>query len=119
MAKDPAEQAVRIALLEAKLVAADEARGLQAREYERRLTELNHAHARAMEERGTFASRELHDSFEREMRLALVTLEERFTQRVNAVADVIAALSSKVYIGVGIVLAAQVLVFVLIEMFRK
>lgn len=53
---------VRIAVLESRLLAAREAMELQAREYERRLAELNHAHENQAEQNSHFVSRELWES---------------------------------------------------------
>jgi hypothetical protein len=94
------DYAVRIAVLETKLTATDEARKLQAVEYERRLAELNHAHSRTREDRAGLVTRELHDALERELRTSIVTTSQAVDKRINE-------LSSKVYMGIGIVLTAQ------------
>jgi hypothetical protein len=43
--------------------ATEKARALQAKEYERRLAELNHAHQKAVEERGLTVSRVIYEVF--------------------------------------------------------
>ena len=53
------ELLVEIAVLHTKLDSAKEAVNLQAEEYKRRLTELNHAHSRAENTLNTFTPREL------------------------------------------------------------
>jgi hypothetical protein len=50
---------IRIAVLETKLISANEARKLQAEEYERRLTELNHIQATANQDRAKFVTADL------------------------------------------------------------
>jgi hypothetical protein len=57
----------RITRLEAQLQSSDRALEMQAREYERRLGELNHAHARALEAQNTTVTREVYDINKREM----------------------------------------------------
>jgi hypothetical protein len=47
---------------EARFTASESARALQAREYERRLTELNNSHKLAVDERNRVVSREAFDS---------------------------------------------------------
>ncbi len=50
---------VKIAILETEVDNLREAIRLQANEYERRLTELNHAHARATDDRNKFVTTDL------------------------------------------------------------
>jgi hypothetical protein len=52
-------------LIEAEQRAQKEALALQAKEYERRLDELNHAHARALQAAQMSVSRELYESDKR------------------------------------------------------
>jgi hypothetical protein len=61
------ELTVEIAVLKSQL--QDDARALekQAREYERRLGELNHAHARALETAHNYVTRDIHDQINREL----------------------------------------------------
>ena len=59
MSEDSCEHLLKIAVLEAQLAGMKENILLQAKEYERRLTELNHAHARAADDRTKFVSNEL------------------------------------------------------------
>ena len=70
---------------------------LQAREYERRLDELNHAHKIAATKDGTFVSRELHD---REF--------ARVDRDVNTLARFI-------WIGVGIALIGEVFLWLVLS----
>jgi hypothetical protein len=105
---EPNEYSVRIAVLETKLTAADEARALQAREYERRLSDLNHAHAQAEARNANFVRMDIYDAGMKEMRA------------VNGVLrDAIEDVSRKVYIGIGIVLTIQVIIFVVIEVWKR
>jgi hypothetical protein len=53
----------RLTRLEAQLQSSDRALEMQAREYERRLTELNHAHARALEAQAGTVPREVYDDY--------------------------------------------------------
>lgn len=109
------EYAVRIAVLETKLTEADRARILQATEYERRLDVLNHAHQKALEERAAVVSNEKFESGIREVKMLIdsVRVESR---RDRDTTDIrINGLSAKIYTGVGIVIAVQVLVFWAIE----
>ncbi len=50
---------IKIAVLEAELDSLRDAIKLQAQEYERRLTELNHAHSRATDDRNKFVTTDL------------------------------------------------------------
>lgn len=74
----------KVAELEARVElrreATKEALALQAKEYERRLTDLNHAHALALQDKGTFATKE---ATERELRV----LVERIGKLEIAKAD--------------------------------
>src|SRR5437667_5151568 len=56
-----AELRTEIEILKVRLEAANEAKQLQAREYERRLMELNHAHAEQVERNAQYVSREAFD----------------------------------------------------------
>ena len=55
------DESLEIVALREQLQGIREARDLQAKEYERRLGELNHAHARAEASSQHFVPRELHD----------------------------------------------------------
>jgi len=70
---------------------------LQAKEYERRLDELNHAHTKAALRDATFVTRELHD-----VAFARVDREA-------------AALARLVWVGVGIALIGQALLWFVIN----
>lgn len=56
-----------IAVLRTKLCAGDEARKLQASEYERRLTELNHAHKQQLDRNAEYISREAWELYRAEL----------------------------------------------------
>jgi len=58
---------IRIARLEERLKARDEALGLQAAEYERRLALLNHAHEAAQQRDSLFVSTERYDAHESDL----------------------------------------------------
>jgi len=53
--------AIRVAILETQLEAAQMAMKLQAREYERRLDELNHSHAQQVARNANYVGREVWD----------------------------------------------------------
>lgn len=57
---DPGE---RLSVLEERLRGVEKAIQHQAVEYERRLTDLNHAHSRAREDLATYTPREVYDKF--------------------------------------------------------
>lgn len=73
---------------------------LQAREYERRLGELNHAHAQAEQRNQNYVSKEIFDAVIREM-------HQKHDQAVHTIGQKNEALQKIVYIGLGLVLAAQ------------
>lgn len=74
---------------------------LQAREYERRLDELNHSHSLAAERYAQYVSRELHD------------------REFSRVDKDIATLSRIVWIGVGIALIGEILLWAAVNHFTK
>ena len=53
-------------LREQSAVALEKALALQAREYDRRLAELNHAHARALEDKAMFLQKALYEQTQRD-----------------------------------------------------
>jgi hypothetical protein len=110
---------VRIAVLETQLAAAGDARDLQAREYERRLSDLNHAHQQASERNAEFVPRALHDSLERELRTLIKSVDDSMAARLGRISDRVDALSSKVYMGIGIAVTIQVLLFVIVEVWKR
>lgn len=57
------ELTVRIAVLEEKVAAAEREKLLQAREYERRLTDLNHAHEKQVKDQQTYISEDKFNGF--------------------------------------------------------
>jgi hypothetical protein len=113
------EYSVRIAVLETRLHAADEARRLQAAEYERRLDLLNHAHQKALEERTVVVSRELFDAGMRESKLLTETVRTESRRDRDATETRINGLSAKIYTGVGIVMALQVVIYLALEFWKK
>ena len=68
---------------------------LQSNEYSRRLDELNHAHAQATERNASYIPRETH---------------ERDIRRLE---DSISILSRLIFIGVGIAIAGELLIYTL------
>lgn len=58
---------VRIAILETQITNLKENLTIQAREYERRLTDLNHAHAQSVSDKATYMTKELFDSKHEEL----------------------------------------------------
>jgi hypothetical protein len=113
------DYAVRIAVLETLLKKADEARALQAREYERRLQDLNHAHQQAMERNATFVSRELYESGVRELRALAESVRTESRGDRETTAAQIGGLSAKIYTGIGIVLALNAMGFLILEFWRR
>ena len=70
----------RLAVLEERLRGMDRALELQAKEYDRRLHELNHAHEQAVEVQHTYVTEEIHDRDLKAMRdttTALVLAAEK------------------------------------------
>ena len=57
---------VRLAVLEERVANRDDALALQAKEYERRLADLNHAHQLAEEKNRNYVTREVYDGTVRE-----------------------------------------------------
>ena len=54
---------VRIAVLEEKVAASEREKVLQAREYERRLQDLNHAHEKQVRDQATYISEDKFNGF--------------------------------------------------------
>lgn len=79
----------RITRLEERRVADTEARGLQAVEYERRLTALNHAHEKALEVQHTYVTQDKYEdklNAEEEARTtALLRVDEKFDSALTRV----------------------------------
>jgi biopolymer transport protein ExbB/TolQ len=74
---------VEIACIKERLIAGSTALALQAREYERRLEDLNHAHAQAVSVQKTYVTRELHDSIYNELTAKIANLSEKTDQRFS------------------------------------
>lgn len=117
-------------MLEEKVRAEAEAKTLQAAEYERRLTDLNHAHDQAMARNVNYVSRELHDSAIRELTTLVASVRtetlaataknnEQVENNAKTLGQRVDSLSTKVNIGVGIMLTLQVLLFIIIEVVKK
>lgn len=60
---------------------------LQASEYERRLTDLNHAHTRAQEDKETYVNKDVYNATQAELRQLITDLQ----QKMNAVTNVAAS----------------------------
>lgn len=114
----PREYESRIVRLEEKLAAADKAKELQAREYERRLQDLNHAHRQAMERNATFVSREIYDGGIREAHAAINAVKTSFEAMSNSLKKQIDELAARVNQGIGIVLAVQVIGLVILKVWK-
>lgn len=67
-------------LLREKLALIDKALELQAREYDRRLTELNHAKQTAVEERHRVLPREIFDQFQKDSYLYRDSVTRKLTE---------------------------------------
>jgi hypothetical protein len=76
-------------LTETKLKGMDSARDLQAKEYARRLTELNHAHAANLLRNAEFIGKEKFESFEREFRTYKEANDKAVESKAKAVADAV------------------------------
>jgi hypothetical protein len=120
---------VKLAVLEERLLRFEDAKKLQAVEYERRLQSLNHAHDQAVESKANFVSTELHNATLRELRTSVDTVRNetltaaaKVKEQAEADAKVLGvrveALSAKVNIGVGIILTVQVIIFILVQVWR-
>jgi hypothetical protein len=103
------EDIERIRAIEEKLKAQEGALKLQAREYERRLKDLNHAHAKHEQFVAKFPSKleliSVHEKIELRMEALverIATLEGRSMGRFNA--------GSSIYAVVAIVIAALALI---------
>lgn len=59
-----ADVAVRLAVLEERMAGVNVALALQAKEYERRLLDLNHAHEKQVEDQSTYVSLDKFEGFE-------------------------------------------------------
>lgn len=57
---------------------------LQAKEYERRLTDLNHAHDKAMEDRSLFVNKEVYEAAHKELESLITKLQEDMNAVTNS-----------------------------------
>ena len=84
------ELLVEVAVLKSRLNDSKDALNVQAKEYERRLSELNHAHTLAEKRDIQFVSRDLHDR----LHITVGNLENRITaiESKNSVMYAVAAM---------------------------
>lgn len=88
-----------VAVLKEKIVGIERAISKQALEYERRLTELNHAHAQQVARNETYVPRETADANAR-------TITERFNALQKQVSDIDAWKQRVTGIQIGIAIGA-------------
>lgn len=81
---DISDLLVRIAVLEERLKAMGEALRLQAKEYERRLLDLNHAHEKQVEDQRTYVSLDKYEGFEEKMNSWQSTMQIKFASMESA-----------------------------------
>lgn len=77
---------LKLKLVNQKLKFYEKARKLQAKEYERRLAELNHAHVQAREKERDFISLTVYDRDIRELTGKINTLERSESKRLGQMA---------------------------------
>ena len=75
---------IRIAVLETLVVERERAMTLQAKEYERRLEALNHAHEQQVERNTEYVSREIWDAFKRSTDVRFDSTGETNNKRAEA-----------------------------------
>lgn len=97
------DEAVKIAVLEERVRGLDKALLLQASEYERRLDELNHAHAQQVERNAQYVSRELWDSRNKEVDDWRRAVDNRLSRNVGI------AIGVSAVAGLAVSLIVQVL----------
>jgi len=94
----------------------------QALEYERRLSDLNHAHATAEKKNADYITRDLHNadiqSLTQKQDQIVATSAQKHDQAVATLTINIAAVQKLVYVGLGIVLALNLAVFVIISLLK-
>lgn len=103
---DKLNEALRdIAVLKERFIGRSDALSLQALEYERRLDELNHAHAQSVLDKAQFLQRDTYEKSERELiewrrgvDAVLTVLKDRRDSRVSAFSAGIAVISVLVLI---------------------
>jgi len=85
------ELKTQIAVLQEKIASMQEAKVLQAKEYERRLEELNHAHAKAEQRNADYLPRELFERTMEELRLWRERVDHSISTAQGSRAGVFAA----------------------------
>lgn len=84
---------IRVALVEQQLRFEKEIREEQAKEYARRLDELNHAHAEAVRVQNTYVSEEVYDRDHRETRERIEKIERFDSEQQGRYAMIAVALT--------------------------
>ena len=108
-----ARQATEIAVLQERIKGQADAIGLQAKEYERRLSELNHAHAQAVARNELYLPREVYDKAEITRELRISVLKERLDKMEGRSAGIGLSLSTaiSILIGAGAIVGIVVALF--------
>jgi hypothetical protein len=96
----------RLAVVEARMEERDKFLALQAKEYARRLDELNHAHANAVERNSLYVTRETWEAGHREL---VAKADSRFDSQGMRLSTIENRLARIIGIGVGIGFASGVL----------
>lgn len=99
------ELLVEVAVLNIKVEERDKALKVQASEYERRLDDLNHAHAEAQRVLNTYLPREIHEKSQTEFRLWQTSVDKEMDQnrgRNSTFTSIAAAALSIAAIGLGL-----------------
>jgi len=94
----------RLTVLEAALKASDRALVVQAREYERRLENLNDSHKRAEEARARTVPRETYDVFVGQMETFRLEVKQALARSAGAASVLVAVSLSVISLG-GVILA--------------
>lgn len=102
---------IRLARIEERLTAMSEALKLQAKEYERRLMDLNHAHDKQVADQATYVTGDTFHGFIKEMQALQRSVDSQFAELKGGVAGAAKTRSAThqswvlVLMGLGVVVA--------------
>lgn len=99
--QDTAELRTQIAVLENVVKNLERAIERQALEYERRLGELNHAHAQAMERNAEFIRREVWETALRGINATMKSLSDEMNKRLGTLENWKSQVTG-IYVGIGL-----------------
>lgn len=90
----------------ARLNGMDERHTVQADELARRLEELNHAHARSLEDKGTYLPREVFEQTQREVRTRMELVDAKLAEERGASAATtrIWSVATSLFVGLAVLL---------------